>query len=404
MEGSAYVLVGNGGVGRTTTALHLGAALERQGHNTAVVDGDLNMTDMASLLDVDPDASIHDVLDRNASVNDAVVHGPDDVTIVPGASGSTAELDHDDKGAKLDRVVEPLRAAHDIILIDSPPELQPIHRDIMENVDGAILVTTPDESAIETAQDGTKAANLLSCDALGVMLMQTTSMTDESDIVNRVGAPALASVPESKVLTEARNYIDVGGTVQESFEAAAVAVGEHVETGRIDEATLYLTVEEAESTVQSETSEESTSLDEWETPSGSSFTPPDAPVDADSEADSDDSTAAAGGDEAASASAESGGSETTEAESTIEDAAPSTDSEDDGEEEQPKTLDDVFEEDESGGGVSDRIGGAIYTVRKRIANIGSGGSSSRGKSSGGKSSDSDDEPVNPLDVLQGEDE
>jgi septum site-determining protein MinD len=221
MEGSAYVLVGNGGVGRTTTALHLGAALEREGHNTAVVDGDLNMTNMASLLDVDPDTSIHDVLDRNASVNDAVVHGPDDVTIVPGTSGSTAELDHDDKGPKLNRVVEPLRAAHDIILIDSPPELQPIHRDIMENVDGTILVTTSGESAIETAQDGAKAANLISCDALGVMLMQTTSMTDESDIVHRIGEPALASVPESKVLTEAPNFVDVGGTVQDAFEGAS---------------------------------------------------------------------------------------------------------------------------------------------------------------------------------------
>jgi len=54
---------GKGGVGKTTTAVNLGAALARAGFQVAIVDVDLGMANLGAFVGLTaPRATIHDVL------------------------------------------------------------------------------------------------------------------------------------------------------------------------------------------------------------------------------------------------------------------------------------------------------------------------------------------------------
>jgi MinD-like ATPase involved in chromosome partitioning or flagellar assembly len=83
MTGSVLAVVGTkGGVGTTTTAVNLAAALDTAGVDAVVVDADLELPDVAAYLGVTHRPTVHAVLAGVATVEEAVVPGRE----VPGAA------------------------------------------------------------------------------------------------------------------------------------------------------------------------------------------------------------------------------------------------------------------------------------------------------------------------------
>lgn len=274
MDDVTYVIAGGkGGIGRTTTTLQLGMALEKTGYNTAIVDADLEMADMEKLIDVDPAATVHDVIDRSASTNEAVVDGPAGVTIMPGNSSLGAFSSTDEKWPKLKRAVEPLQAAHDIVLLDTPPGLRRIHRDVLTAADGTILVTTPDSVAIDAAEQAAKVARHLESDVLGVVVTKAADSTNVQRIVTQLDQPALAIVPASAALVATPTSTD--GPAVNAYERLGSIVATHRETGEVETAAVSLFVAEAEageSAEQASTAEDSGSETSSETTTSSTGT------------------------------------------------------------------------------------------------------------------------------------
>ncbi len=122
-----------GGVGKTTTAVSLGALLAARGHKCLLVDLDPHGS-MTSYFGYDPDYmenSVYDLFARNAGVGHtpmaALIQttGSEHLHLLP-ASTSLATVDrrfagHDGMGLALKRSIEQLETRYDYTLVDCPP-------------------------------------------------------------------------------------------------------------------------------------------------------------------------------------------------------------------------------------------------------------------------------------------
>jgi septum site-determining protein MinD len=156
--GEGYVFAvasGKGGVGKSTSTANLGVALANDGFDVAVVDVDLGMANLAGLLGVDPDTTLHDVLSGDAQPADATydAHG---LTLIPGSTDleQFAEADAE----SLHRVVEYLRERNDVVLLDAGAGLSYDIAMAMSVADGVLLVTTAE---LNSLTDATKTGKLV---------------------------------------------------------------------------------------------------------------------------------------------------------------------------------------------------------------------------------------------------
>ena len=114
-----------GGVGKTTSTLNIGAALQRMGKKVLLIDLDpqANLTQSLGLMDHTP--TIYEALRGEAQLDPIeVLPGLDVVTSTLDLSGAEVELSSEPgKDYILKELLEPLRSRYNYILIDSPPSL-----------------------------------------------------------------------------------------------------------------------------------------------------------------------------------------------------------------------------------------------------------------------------------------
>jgi len=78
---------GKGGVGKTNICANLAIALSRLGRRVMLLDADLGMANVDTLLGIQPLHSLADVVRGQCALQEVIVTGPAGVRIVPGASG-----------------------------------------------------------------------------------------------------------------------------------------------------------------------------------------------------------------------------------------------------------------------------------------------------------------------------
>jgi chromosome partitioning protein len=117
-----------GGVGKTTTAINLGASLARQSKRTLIFDFDPQANSSAGLGIRVERPTTYDVVINDAPLSDIVVQTPVyDLLLAPanpGLAGAEVELvPMLAREFRLKRALEPARGAYDYVLIDCPPSL-----------------------------------------------------------------------------------------------------------------------------------------------------------------------------------------------------------------------------------------------------------------------------------------
>lgn len=187
------VASGKGGVGKTTTAANLGRAFASAGRVTVVVDADLGMADLAGVVGVDVEHSVHGVLAGEASVTDALTPAVDGMTVVPGARDLTAYAEADP--ANLRHVIETLRTTHEVVIVDTGSGLSHETAVPLGLADGVLLVTTPDEVAIEDTKKTAKLAEKVDGEVVGGLATQVRRETQLEGIESRLGYPVIGVVP-----------------------------------------------------------------------------------------------------------------------------------------------------------------------------------------------------------------
>ena len=152
------VASGKGGVGKTTTAINLGAMLAAAEYSVVVVDTDLGMANVGGYLDFEIDgATLHEVLSGDANVEDAIYHAPGGIDAVP--SSTDIYTFAQSQTAQLQQVVADLREKYEYVLLDTGAGISYDTILPLSLADDVLLVTTPDVAAV---RDTAKTAELTS--------------------------------------------------------------------------------------------------------------------------------------------------------------------------------------------------------------------------------------------------
>ena len=152
--GTALVVTsGKGGVGKTTTSANIGTALALQGKRVVLLDLDIGLRNLDVVLGLS-NRIIYDIVyvtTGRAKLHQALIKDKrfDDLLyVLPAAQNAEKDALEPEQ---VKEIVAQLRDEFDFILLDSPAGIEQGFRNAVEGADGAIVVTTPEISAVSDA-------------------------------------------------------------------------------------------------------------------------------------------------------------------------------------------------------------------------------------------------------------
>jgi len=170
------VVSGKGGVGKSTVAYNLAAALD-----AVVVDGDLGMANLPA----DRGPTLHDVLAGRAQAHEAIQPGP--VTVLPCgrslAGARAADV------SKLGDALAPLEQEYGTVVVDCPAGMRADVGVPLAVADAALVVAAPEPFALADALRTRELARELDAPLVAVVLNRVVEEPPTATVRSVLGAP-----------------------------------------------------------------------------------------------------------------------------------------------------------------------------------------------------------------------
>lgn len=151
-RGAKLVVVvgGKGGVGTTSVALNVAVALEQLGRRALLVDADPAGGDIGLLCRLETHESAPDEADDRSTLADRFEHGPAGIRILAGPPALSREGRGPGVafGPQAMAELSLLALPPEVVLVDAGSGLTPTLATLWEAADAALVVTTPDMTAV----------------------------------------------------------------------------------------------------------------------------------------------------------------------------------------------------------------------------------------------------------------
>lgn len=206
MSECIVITSGKGGVGKTTTTANIGVALAMAGHQVVVVDADIGLRNLDVILGLE-NRIVYDLVHviegeckvKQALIKDKRVEG---LCLLPAAQTRDKNAVTPDQ---MRRLIAQLKETFDYVLVDCPAGIEQGFKNSVAGADKAIIVTTPEVSAIRDADriiGLVEAAELpepqLVINRYRAGMVKKGDMMDKDDILEILAIPLLGIVPESE--------------------------------------------------------------------------------------------------------------------------------------------------------------------------------------------------------------
>jgi len=198
MKKITVIVSGKGGVGKTTTAINLGAAMNYFGEDVLIVDGNLTTPNIGIHLgSPEVPVTLNHIISKKANVFEAVYEHDSGIKILP-CSLSLKELENS-KPEKIKDIKKELEKVSDNILVDSSAGLGNEARAVIDIADELIVVTNPEMPAITDALKTIKLAEKLRKPVKGVIVTRVRKNEFEMKpdaVKEMLEVPILGMIPE----------------------------------------------------------------------------------------------------------------------------------------------------------------------------------------------------------------
>jgi len=210
MQRVIVITSGKGGVGKTTTAINLGAAINHFGKDVVVIDGNLSTPNVGIHLN-SPEVPINlnHVLLGKADAFEAVYEHDSGMKIVP-SSLSINELKKI-KPEKMKEFKEDFKKIADYVIVDSAAGLGNEATSVMDFADELIIVTNPEVPAITDALKTIKIAERMKKPVAGVIVTRVKKNDFEmqpDSVKEMLESVILGMVPEDILIQKSLSLKD----------------------------------------------------------------------------------------------------------------------------------------------------------------------------------------------------
>lgn len=213
-QGIAIVVTsGKGGVGKTTTSANIGTGLAMKGNSVVVVDADIGLRNLDVVLGLENRIvyDIVDVVEENCRLKQALIRDKryENLYLLPAAQTKDKTAIQPEQMLKL---VTELKNEYDYVIMDSPAGIEQGFKNSVEGADMAIIVTTPEISAV---RDADRVIGLL--ESKGIHnprlvinrirheMVKRGDMMDMDDIIDILAIDLLGIVPDDESIVISTN-------------------------------------------------------------------------------------------------------------------------------------------------------------------------------------------------------
>lgn len=210
MTRTIVITSGKGGVGKTTSAINLGVALNKFGRDVIVVDANITTPNVSIHLGApEIPVSLHHVLSSKAEPEEAIYEHSSGIKVVPG-SISPAHM-KSVKYENFDGIIKKIKRFADFVIVDCAAGLGKEANMAIKATDEVLVITQPEIAALTDALKTIKLAEKMDKIVLGVILTRTTGKKYElkkDNVEEMLEVPVLAVIPEDDNVKESLRQKD----------------------------------------------------------------------------------------------------------------------------------------------------------------------------------------------------